>query len=603
MQNPSAAFDPLQMQPQSFGRGINLQNGVLSVNGTNARDDIRFLELSGNRVRVRASLNGRTTIEDFSKTVVDSIMVNAAGGNDVVLNMTDIASTLRGGGGNDLLDGGSSNDLIYGQSGADTARGNRGNDVIWMGSGSNERGVGGIGDDVLFGGAGNDILLGGGGSDLMLGGAGEDVLLGNAGDDVLAGGADNDILHGQGGFNALNGNGGDDFLRGFFLKDSLVGGGQSNDRLTTIFFIDNVGDEVDGDFSTNNLTLREALAFADKDDIVRFDPLLASGNATIALTNGQLEVNDSFRIVGRASSQLVIDGGGASRIFQVNEGANVLINRLSLINGNADNGGAIRADGRVDLRFSQISNSQASANGGAIFVSETGTANLVEATISGNTAEDQGGGIKNNGGNVNIMRSTLSNNTATSNAGGAISQDFTLGGTLSLINSTVSGNNATFQGGLSVQAGSFTINNSTIAYNASSATGSGGGGLLAYSAATGVVNNSIIVGNTASGSADDLTELVDASQWFNNLIGAVSSDEITNGFNGHIVNATAATTIAGLAFNGGSTMTHALIAGSAAINAGRNEKAVDQNGGPLVTDQTGRTRIVGGTVDIGSYEA
>ena len=56
---------------------------------------------------------------------------------------------------------------------------------------------------------------------------------------------------------------------------------------------------------------------------------------------------------------------------------------------------------------------------------------------------------------------------------------------------------------------------------------------------------------------------------------------------------------------GGPTQTMALLPGSPAIDAGNNALAVDANGNPLDYDQrgTGFPRIVGGTVDIGAFEA
>ena len=62
-----------------------------------------------------------------------------------------------------------------------------------------------------------------------------------------------------------------------------------------------------------------------------------------------------------------------------------------------------------------------------------------------------------------------------------------------------------------------------------------------------------------------------------------------------------------LADNGGLTLTHALVAGSPAINAGDNSLATETGlaGGPaLTTDQrgTGFDRIAAGTVDIGAFE-
>ncbi len=53
---------------------------------------------------------------------------------------------------------------------------------------------------------------------------------------------------------------------------------------------------------------------------------------------------------------------------------------------------------------------------------------------------------------------------------------------------------------------------------------------------------------------------------------------------------------------GGPTETMKPKAHSPAINAGSNALAVDGNGNPLTTDQRGKTRIVGGSVDIGAVE-
>ena len=57
--------------------------------------------------------------------------------------------------------------------------------------------------------------------------------------------------------------------------------------------------------------------------------------------------------------------------------------------------------------------------------------------------------------------------------------------------------------------------------------------------------------------------------------------------------------IASLADNGGATFTHAIVSGSAAINAGDNTLIPVG----VTTDQRGITRTIGGTVDIGAYES
>ncbi len=75
--------------------------------------------------------------------------------------------------------------------------------------------------------------------------------------------------------------------------------------------------------------------------------------------------------------------------------------------------------------------------------------------------------------------------------------------------------------------------------------------------------------------------------------------------NGNVVGVPVATVLDPmLAFNGGPTQTHKLVAGSPALDAGDNALAVDADSNPLSTDQRGPgfPRISGGTVDIGAFE-
>ena len=59
-----------------------------------------------------------------------------------------------------------------------------------------------------------------------------------------------------------------------------------------------------------------------------------------------------------------------------------------------------------------------------------------------------------------------------------------------------------------------------------------------------------------------------------------------------------------LADNGGPTLTHVLLLGSPAIDAGDNTLAVDEDGVPLANDQRGEgfDRVFGDGVDIGAFE-
>lgn len=121
--------------------------------------------------------------------------------------------TVRGTGGDDVLDGTPGNDRICGLGGDDVIDGRGGNDVI-IGGGGRDIIRGGRGKDRLIGGKGDDSLVGGAGNDLIKGGKGHDVLSGKGGRDTLRGGPGNDNLKGGSGRDRCFGNGGADKFRG-----------------------------------------------------------------------------------------------------------------------------------------------------------------------------------------------------------------------------------------------------------------------------------------------------------------------------------------------------------------------------------------------------
>jgi Ca2+-binding RTX toxin-like protein len=92
--------------------------------------------------------------------------------------------------------------------------------------------TGNFGDNLLIAGGGDDFVLGGDGNDALFGQGGDDILFGDAGTDYLVGGDGNDILGGDDGADALYGEDGDDLLIGGsdFQTDILVGGA-GNDTL------------------------------------------------------------------------------------------------------------------------------------------------------------------------------------------------------------------------------------------------------------------------------------------------------------------------------------------------------------------------------------
>jgi hypothetical protein len=307
----------------------------------------------------------------------------------------------------------------------------------------------------------------------------------------------------------------------------------------------------------------------------------------------------------------------------------------STLSGNTAtyNGGGIYNSGMLTVTGSTVSSNTAGHGGG---ISNSGTLTITGSTLAGNTAGGFGGGIYNEGrlpvtvGTLTVTFSTLSGNSAA--VGGGIENEGTLtvtgstfsadtgrldgGGIenenqfdlnrarLTVSNSTLSGNSTGYFGGgiRTVFAPPITLTNVTLTANRSGTAGAGGG-LVAHMA---VLHNTLIAGNfngpggrapddvwTGAGSLDPGGD--------NNLIGdGTGMTGLSNGVNGNQVGTgdhPIDPRLGPLADNGGPTLTHALLPGSPAIDAGNNAYATDfDQRGP------GFPRIVNGIIDIGAFE-
>jgi hypothetical protein len=234
-----------------------------------------------------------------------------------------------------------------------------------------------------------------------------------------------------------------------------------------------------------------------------------------------------------------------------------------------------------------INNNDSSRTGG---IYATGT-NIVilNSSILGNSASDNCGGIV-MGPNGYLFGCTISSNwTGFSRAAGIAVFGNPAPGTVSMTNCTISGNSTTFTSGAGVVCeyhGVVQAVNCTIAFNGYgvNTTDYGPGNFYALNT---------LIANNGSGPTNG-----DFSGTFNSL-----------GYN-LVRNLTTNTVVAGstnrdiygvdpllrpLRNNGGPTLTHALMRGSPAINAGTS------TGAPL-TDQRGIARRCGTEVDIGAFE-
>jgi predicted outer membrane repeat protein len=209
----------------------------------------------------------------------------------------------------------------------------------------------------------------------------------------------------------------------------------------TTFTVSNTSDAGTG-------SLRAAITAANADNTATDTSphiITATGiSGTISLQSSLPLLIRPISINGPGASSLTITRGvaGTFRIFAVNDFVPVTITGISITNGSSNKGGGIFNEGVLTLINTTLSGNTASDDGGAIY-SSFGTVTLTGATVSNNTASQSGGGIYNEGGPMVIGTSIFSGNTAS--GGGAISSHTTA--TTTIINTTFSDNTASAGGG------------------------------------------------------------------------------------------------------------------------------------------------------------
>jgi hypothetical protein len=357
----------------------------------------------------------------------------------------------------------------------------------------------------------------------------------------------------------------------------------------TTFTVTNLGDAGAG-------SLRQAIDDANSNanpapDVINF---AAGLTGTINLTlfgaddtnaGGDLDILNPVSIEGPGANLLTVRQTVPNeRVFDVRPGAgaSVSISGLAISGGNGTNGGGggVRMVGGVDLTLSAVEvtgNSSSVLNGGGgVLQLDTGSLLAVlNSTIANNsTGSDlSGGGVRIINGSAFILNSTISDNTAGGSGGGGI-----------------------FVG----TSGGVTIRNSTICNNRSVGALSSGGGIKTANAATPKLSSTIVAGNVADFFANDIHGTVQSTSDHNLIGDGTGVMGITNAVNGNLVGTSVAPInplLGPLQLNGGHTRTHALLAGSPAIDKGfaPGEVASDQRGPAFV-------RTFGAATDIGAFE-
>ncbi len=409
---------------------------------------------------------------------------------------------------------------------------------------------------------------------------------------------------------------------GSFLANTAAagsGGGIWGRQVTVqdSIFRDNVAHYAGGGISGTPITVLTSV-FTDNRTEVN------SGGAIEAL--GALDVQDSEfhrnraewdggAIVTRAYGPVVIGssrfedneaqraGGALFNVSQTTVDDSTFLRNIAYLSG-----GAIFAhsdDYELEITASTLAENTAHQWGGGLFTSQR-TVFIAETTIRDNSAELGGGGVLLDQGSTTIRDSLISGNVSADEGGGI---SVALRGELTLFNSTVTGNSAAHHGGglyLGNTANTTPLTNATIADNVSDSDddGQGSGGGIFTAGTTPLLHNTIVANNVQGTApiAFDIAGTVDAAS-SNNLIGDGSTaGGLADGTLGNLVGFDPL--LGPLQDNGGPTLTRALSAGSPAIDAGDNARAVFPDRSPLIFDQRGFDfdRIVGLHVDVGAYE-
>jgi predicted outer membrane repeat protein len=361
-----------------------------------------------------------------------------------------------------------------------------------------------------------------------------------------------------------------------------------------------------------------------------------TGNTAVSDGGGLYVYEGSFTIVNSTIDGNTTDGDGGGIHFY---GGSLTLNNVEITgNDAAENGGGLYGNvGSLTIVDSTISGNSALYSGGGIYF-EDGTLTIVESTISGNTAGDGGGGLwlddidgtisdttisgntaGDGGGGIylyetlmTISNSTLSGNSAT--YGGALyikTDDLDDYGSATFIeNSTISGNHATQDGGAiftgtdedeeeEIASLEIEIVQSTITDNSTDGLGENVGGIVLQDYVEATMTGSIVAGNLGNDIGLYTTSLPSLTA-SDSVLGVIQSGVTLIDGGGTQVGVTDPM-LGLLANNGGVTKTHALLAGSPAIDAGPNPVPVF-DGNEFDQRGIGFARIVFGVADVGAFE-
>jgi hypothetical protein len=290
---------------------------------------------------------------------------------------------------------------------------------------------------------------------------------------------------------------------------------------------------------------------------------IASGAKSVTITDSIIGNNT---VTGPEAS-----GGGISAAYSrppLGGGAPDLTLTGTTIadNVSTSTGGGISVNGGLIvgglITRNRTTGTASGSGGGGIY--STGDLTVRETTVHANHSASLGGGIRSGG---LIVDSTVSANTSMAGGGGVD------GGFITVTNSTISNNTTAGDGGGIRATARATLNHATVTDNHSTA--GRAGGVIANNIEVRAFS-SIIAGNTAANGNPDLSSgtgtFILNYSLIGDALGTTLAEAQTPDVNGNLIGHSTGSGIIDpklgpLTDNGGPTATHALLAGSPAIDA------------------------------------
>lgn len=284
-------------------------------------------------------------------------------------------------------------------------------------------------------------------------------------------------------------------------------------------------------------TLRETLDAAADGDEIRFHPDLAGQTITLEST---LSIDGHVTVDAADAPGLVLDAGGGTTHFWIQEGARVILANLTLKNGLGDQGGAIHSEGYVTLRNCRLLDNHASSRGGAIAVTSTDVGRPARLVLEGcelrdNSSDIDGGAIAalalySGIVHLEIRESTIAENSGSRGAGVWVYSQYGGVATALLADSELTGNQGWYSGAglrLHKEGSGRVVWASVVRCQVTgNSTGNSGGGIAALTPGAWLeLRGTTVLNNQAASTGPDLRQGEDTPPLIfagENLVGTIA---------------------------------------------------------------------------------